>query len=279
MTQNKIPVIITGVAGRMGKTLATLATRHSQCILGGATEQAGSALIGQDVATLTGSKSTGLSVQDDLRTALPPHKKGVIIDFTAPRATLNHLKIASLTKTPIVIGTTGFEKKGIEQIKQASKKVPIVMAPNMSLGVNTLFVLTQLTAQILGDDYDIEVFEAHHKLKKDAPSGTAVKLAQILAETTARSYPKDFCFERNGLIGERTRKEIGMQVLRGGDIVGEHTIYFCGMGERIELTHRATSRDTFALGALKAAAWLARQKPGLYDMKDVLGLKTLKLKP
>ena len=147
----------------------------------------------------------------------------------------------------------------------------------MSLGVNVLFVLTELAARILNNGYDIEVFEAHHRLKKDAPSGTAVKLAQILAEATQRQYPEDFVFGRNGLVGERSNKEIGMQVMRGGDIVGEHTISFCGIGEKIELSHQATSRNTFASGALRAAHWLSQQKPGLYDMRDVLGLKNLTL--
>lgn len=273
----KTPVIIIGAAGRMGKTLVACSLNHEKCSLFGATEHTGSSLIGQDAGLVAGVATSSIAINADLSALLKANNEAVTIDFSSPKATLTHVSLSVSQKNPIVIGTTGFTDLEKENILKAAKEIPIVMAPNMSLGVNTLFVLTELAAKILNNGFDIEVFEAHHNLKKDAPSGTAVKLAEILAESTNRSYPKDFVFGREGIVGERSKNEIGMQVMRGGDIVGDHTVFYCGMGERVELTHRATSRSTFALGALAAAHWVSKQKPGLYDMKDVLGLKNLKL--
>ncbi len=257
-----IPIIITGASGRMGKELIDLILASKEYKLVGATENSSSKLIGQ--------KMDDIFVTKNLTEVQKP--SGVIIDFTAPEATMTHLDFAVLKKIPLVIGTTGFSPTQIETIKQASKKIPLVFSPNMSVGVNALFKLIADAARILGPHFDLEIFEAHHRLKKDAPSGTAVKIAEILAEATRRTYPDDFNFHREGLVGARPQKEIGMQVLRGGDIVGEHTVFYCGEGERLEIKHVATSRKTFASGALRAAAWLLSQKPGLYTMKDVLGL-------
>jgi 4-hydroxy-tetrahydrodipicolinate reductase len=173
----------------------------------------------------------------------------------------------------MVIGTTGMSAAEREQVTLAARKIPIVFAPNMSVGVNVLFKIAAEVATILGEDFDVEILEAHHHLKKDAPSGTAVHLGEIVAEALGRDYPEDAVFTRQGFTGARTRREIGMQTLRAGDIVGEHTVLFGGMGERLELIHRAHSRDNFAAGAVRAALWLADRAPGLYDMQDVLGLK------
>ncbi len=271
-TNMKTSVIITGAAGRMGKTLVARALSMEGLQLAGATEQKDAPSIGQDAGVFVGLSETGVLLSDSLDQTLKSAGTGVvIIDFTSPKALESHLSSALARSIPIVIGTTGMDDTQRATITTASKKIPIVLAPNMSIGVNTLFGLTAQAAGILKDSFDMEVFEAHHKLKKDAPSGTAVRLAEILAENTSRSYPDDIVFHREGLVGERTQKEIGMQVLRGGDIVGEHTVFFCGNGERIELTHRATNRQTFADGALRAACWIVGQKPGLYTMQHVLG--------
>ena len=184
-------------------------------------------------------------------------------------------EFAEKNKIAAVIGTTGLNNDEKDKIRKAASTIPVVQSPNMSVGVNTLFKITEITARILGDDYDVEIVEAHHRFKKDAPSGTAVRLGEIVAETLGRKYPEDAIFERKGIIGERSDKEIGMQTLRAGDIVGEHTVMFGGIGERIELTHRAHNRENFARGALKAAKWVKSQNPGYYDMQDVLGFKNI----
>ena len=173
----------------------------------------------------------------------------------------------------MVIGTTGFTKDDLKEVHKLTKKIPCVMASNMSTGVNLLLKVLQDIAQVLGDAYDVEIIEAHHRMKKDAPSGTALKMAQVIADALKRNLDKDAVYARKGIIGERTAKEIGIQTIRAGDIVGEHTVIFGGLGERIEVTHKVSSRDTFARGALRAALWVHKKKAGLYDMQDVLGLK------
>ena len=270
MSKNKTPIIITGGAGRMGRMILSQALAGPYEI-NGILENENSEFIGKDASLLAGMTHP-LSVIVQSSFPVVKNKKPVIIDFTSPLATLKYLKQALALGCPFVIGTTGLNEKEKEEVKKASKKIPIVFAPNMSVGVNTLFALVKKAAGILGDGFDIEISEAHHRLKKDAPSGTAVKLAEIAASTTGRKYPNDAVFERLGNVGARTDKEIGMQVIRGGDIVGEHTVYFISEGERIELTHRATSRKIFAAGSLRAASWVYDKKNGLYDMQDVLGL-------
>ena len=199
----------------------------------------------------------------------------VIIDFTFHKATMEFARLAARHARAMVIGTTGLTAENLAELAELSRNFPCVQAPNMAVGVNVLFKLAAKTASILGDDYDIEIVEAHHNKKKDAPSGTALKLAEMAASGVNRNLAEVGVYERHGMIGERTKKEIGVQTVRAGDIVGEHTIYFAGPGERIEITHRAHSRDNFAKGAATAAAWVAHQKPGLYSMFDVLGLQDL----
>lgn len=214
--------------------------------------------------------SAALDAGDDLVGALA--HCDVVIDFTHASATLSVAKACADAGKPLVIGTTGQTDPDRAGILQVATKLPIVFAPNFSVGVNTLFWLTQKAAEILGPDFDLEVIETHHRLKKDSPSGTARRLAEILAETRALSYQSDVRHGREGMVGERTRTEIGMHAIRGGDVVGDHTVLYAGLGERLELTHKASSRDTFAKGALRAAKWATSQPPGLYDMQDVLGL-------
>ena len=197
----------------------------------------------------------------------------MLIDFTSPEATLEHVRACADHHRPIVVGTTGFSKEEVEEVRKYTDKISCVLAPNMSIGVNLSFKILAEVAQALGDDYDVEIVEAHHRMKKDAPSGTAMKMAQVLSTALNRNLDEVGVFARKGIIGERSRKEIGVQTVRAGDIVGEHTVYFAGKGERIEITHRAHSRDTFAAGAVRAALWVSAKKSGMYDMQDVLGLK------
>ncbi len=267
-----INVIVTGAAGRMGSTIIRLINGDSELKVVGAVEREGFEEIDAGIPANLGE--IGVTIVDNIE-KLSNVNADVIIDFTMPDATIKTLKFAMANSVAMVIGTTGLTEDNRVEIKKASEKIPIVQSPNMSVGVNTLFKLAEITAKILGNDYDIEIFEAHHRFKKDAPSGTAVKLCEIVATAVGRKYPDDAVFERNGIIGERTDKEIGMQVIRAGDIVGEHTVMFGGIGERIELTHRAHNRENFARGALKAAKWIFNKNNGFYDMQDVLGLKNL----
>jgi 4-hydroxy-tetrahydrodipicolinate reductase len=195
------------------------------------------------------------------------------MDFTTPNSTKENIRLSSKYRKAMVIGTTGFSKVDMQEMQGSMGNIPCVMASNMSTGVNVLLRVLQDIAKVLGDEYDMEIIEAHHRLKKDAPSGTALKMAHVLAEATNRNLDEVAVYARKGLIGERTKKEIGIQTIRAGDIVGEHTVIFGGLGERIEITHKASSRDTFARGALRAAVWVSGKPAGLYDMQDVLGLK------
>lgn len=264
-------VIIAGATGRMGSRLATLSYEYPDLTLAGGFERAGHKDIGKDIGVLCGVGEKKIVLADSLGSVIDAGD--VIIDFTAPLATLTNVALAAAKKKAMVIGTTGIEKEQIEEIKIASREIPIMFAPNFSVGVNLLLKVLKDVARVLGDEYDIEIIEAHHRLKKDAPSGTALKLAQVVADAVNRDLDEVGVYARKGIIGERTKKEIGIQTIRGGDIVGDHTVMFCGLGERVEITHKATSRDTFTRGALRAASWIVKQKPGLYDMQDVLGLK------
>jgi 4-hydroxy-tetrahydrodipicolinate reductase len=208
---------------------------------------------------------------DDLPAVLP--SCDAVIDFTNATSTVAIAEACAAVGKILVIGTTGHSDGDRRRITELSKTIPIVFAPNFSVGVNTLFWLTRKAAEILGPDFDLEVVEMHHRLKKDSPSGTARRLAEILADVRQLEYSKDVMHGREGMVGERTNVEIGMHAIRGGDVVGDHTVIFANVGERVELTHKASSRDTFAKGALRAARWAQGQKPGLYDMQDVLGLK------
>jgi 4-hydroxy-tetrahydrodipicolinate reductase len=243
-----LKILVNGARGRMGQTV---------------------------IACAAGDPALEIAAQidlgDDLGAALP--RCEVIVDFSHHSTIEPVLARCIEQQKPLVIGTTGHTDSQIAGIRHASQQIPVVYAPNFSIGVNTLFWLTQKAVEILGPDFDLEVVEMHHRLKKDAPSGTAKRLAEILAEGRNLSYKTDARHGRHGIVGERTQNEIGVHALRGGDVVGDHTVIFAAAGERVELTHKASSRETFARGALRAALWLKSQPAGLYDMQDVLGLK------
>ena len=264
-------VIVAGAAGRMGCRLVALIKDSTVLSLAGAIEGKGHGALGADAGETAGCGRAGVPITDNLA-ALLVHGE-VVIDFSSPEATLNHLRLAAQHRRAMVIGATGFSPAQLEEVKSLVSQVPCVMSPNMSVGVNLIYKVISEMAKTLGDEYDIEVIEAHHHLKKDAPSGTALKIAEVLAKAVNRDLDQVGVYARQGLIGERKKGEIGIQTIRAGDIVGDHTVLFGGMGERIEVTHRASSRDTFAGGALRAARWVVQQPPGLYDMMDVLGLK------
>jgi 4-hydroxy-tetrahydrodipicolinate reductase len=266
-----IKVIVAGAAGRMGGRLVALLKESAALMLVGAVEGKGHVSVGEDAGELAGCGKTGVVISEDLSAIID--RGEVIIDFSAPAATLGHLRIAAQHRRAMVIGTTGFSPQEMNEFRTLGKTIPCVFSPNMSVGVNVILKVIAEMAKSFGEDYDIEVIEAHHRLKKDAPSGTALKMAEVLAKAVNRDLNQVGVFARKGLIGERRRGEIGIQTIRAGDIVGDHTVMFGGMGERIEVTHRVQSRDTFARGALRAARWVVKQTPGLYDMSDVLGLK------
>ena len=266
-----IRVVVTGIAGRMGGSVVRLLRSAEAMKLAGATEQAGSAHVGVDAGTVCGLPPMGVAVVDELGTALQAGAD-VAIDFSTPAASIAHARLCAQKRVALVVGTTGIESAGRAAIAEAARSTAILMAPNMSVGVNVMLKLVAQAARALGDGYDVEIVEIHHRHKKDAPSGTALRLGEVAAEALDRDPQRDFRTERSGIIGERTRKEIGIQTLRGGDVAGEHTVLFVGEGERLEVTHRATSRDQFALGALRAARFLVGRPPGLYDMFAVLGL-------
>ena len=262
-------VIVTGAAGRMGSTNVRLVVEDKELKLVGAVERKGFQPIDAGIPANVGE--TGIKIVDDIW-KLEGVEADVIIDFTMPEATMINVEFALKNKINMVIGTTGLSDENLKKIEEASQKIAIVQSPNMSIGVNVLFKITEIVTKVLGNDYDIEIIEAHHRFKKDAPSGTAVKLGNIVASTLGRDYKKVAKFERCGIIGERTKQEIGMQTIRAGDIVGDHTVLFGGIGERIELTHRAHNRENFSRGAIRAAKWLKGKKTGLFSMIDVLGI-------
>lgn len=255
----------------MGATLVAAVRAADDLFLTAATERPDSQAIGRDAGLVAGTGPSGVSIGSDLTAALG--SVDVLIDFTTPEATLKHVSQCVALKRAIVIGTTGLSASDKATIAEASKQIPILLAPNMSVGVNVLFRIASEVARVLGDDYDIEIVETHHKLKKDAPSGTALRLAEVLADAMELDPAKDLVKSRDGNIGARPKRTIGVQTVRGGDVVGDHTVFFLGEGERVELTHRATSRGNFAHGAVRGARWIVKQGPGLYDMQDVLGLR------
>ena len=264
-------IIVAGAAGRMGSRIIALSKEYPDLKLTGAFEKKGHEAVGKDIGLIAGIGETGVRLSDRLEDII--ENGDVIIDFTTTSSTKGNVKLSSTYRKAMIIGTTGFSKDDLKEIEASIKSIPCVMASNMSTGVNLLLRVLQDVAKVLGDEYDIEIIEAHHRLKKDAPSGTALKMAQVLADATSRSLDEVAVYARKGIIGERTKKEIGIQTIRAGDIVGEHTVIFGGLGERIEITHKASSRDTFARGALRAALWVSGKPSGLYDMQDVLGLK------
>lgn len=266
-----IRAIVTGAGGRMGGRVLALAKEADDFQIVGATERPGHPAIGQDAAEVAGLGSVGVKVADDLTKIITGGN--VVIDFTAPEASIGHLRAASDAGVAIVVGTTGLSKDQLEEARRLATKMPCVISPNMSVGVNVLFKTLKEVASALGDDYDVEIVEAHHHFKKDAPSGTALRMAQVVAEALGRDLERVGVYGRKGIVGERPKAQIGVHTVRAGDIVGEHTVVFGGMGERIEIVHRAHSRDNFARGALRAARFVVKAPKGLYDMADVLGLK------
>jgi len=265
-----IRIAIAGVSGRMGRALLEAVAADDNCVLGAALDRSSSPLLGQDAGVVYGAVS-GVAVSDQGPAALIASQ--VLIDFTRPEATFGYLDACVAAGVPLVIGTTGFDDAGKARIRDAAGTIPVVFAPNMSVGVNLLMKLAELAAQVLQDGYDIEIIEAHHRHKVDAPSGTALGLGQAVARALDRDLAQCAVYGREGVTGERDPRTIGFATVRGGDIVGDHTLMFAGIGERVELTHKASSRATFAQGALRAAKWLQGREPGLYDMRDVLGLQ------
>jgi 4-hydroxy-tetrahydrodipicolinate reductase len=266
-----VRIAVAGAAGRMGSRIVALAQEVEGVALAGAFERAGHPRAGSDAGEVAGVGPVGVSIEESAENAL--QGADVLVDFTHPEGTLLNVEAAVRTGKAVVTGTTGFSAEDLQKIARAAQSVPCVRAANMSLGVNLLLKVLADIARALGDDYDVEILEAHHRMKKDAPSGTALMMAEAVARALGRDLAQDAVYARKGIVGERTKKEIGIQALRGGDIVGEHTVLFAGQGERVEVTHRASSRDTFARGALRAALWVAGKPAGLYDMQDVLGLK------
>lgn len=254
----------------MGKRLVSLVQESKNLQLVGATETKGHPDLGKDAGTVAGCGPLDVLLTEDLAKTLP--HADVVVDFTSSAATLNHLSQAVRHKRAMVIGTTGFSPDEMNQLRTYAESIPCVQAPNMSVGINVLLQIIGKVAQALGNDYDLEIIDAHHNKKKDAPSGTALKLAEALAAAKGWDLEETGVYSRHGMIGERSKKEIGIQTVRAGDIVGDHTVLYGGPGERIEIIHRAHNRDPFARGALRAAEWVVHQPPGLYGMVDVLGL-------
>jgi 4-hydroxy-tetrahydrodipicolinate reductase len=254
----------------MGGAVVRAIQQSADCRLVAAIDKPGSARVGKDAGEISAAGHLGVSVTDSLESALG--LKSVIIDFSNPAASLEFLRSAAKKHVPMVIATTGFDDKQLAEIKRLALRTPTLLSANTSLGVNVLVSLLGKAAKMLGDDYDVEIVEAHHRFKKDAPSGTALALGRAVAAALGRDLDKVVVNGRRGIVGERGKKEIALLSVRAGDIVGEHTVIFGGIGERLEFIHRAHSRETFARGALRAAQWLAKRKPGLYGMQDVLGL-------
>ncbi|NQT90088.1 MAG: 4-hydroxy-tetrahydrodipicolinate reductase [Candidatus Omnitrophica bacterium] len=262
-------IVITGISGRMGKRIASLALQEETFRILGAVEDKGHPDIGRPLEEIVGVCCSDIKISDDLAGAA----KGadVIIDFTSAPSTLSNLDIAQKLNLPIVIGTTGLTEEDLRAVKKASGSIPVLFSSNMSMGVNLLFRVAPEIANALGKDYDIEIVEAHHSRKKDSPSGTAKKLAELIAEAKGKRLKDIAVYGREGDVGRRPKGQLGIHSVRAGDIVGDHTVVYAGDNERIEITHRAHSRDVFAQGALRAARFLADKSPGLYDMQDVIG--------
>jgi len=266
-----IKAIVSGPAGRMGGRIIHLIEAAEGITLAGAFEQPGHAAVGKDVGEVVGLPHKGIKVAGSLAEILG--QGDMVIEFTHPEPSLNHLREVAAAGKAMVLGTTGFSPAQVAEIHALGARTRLVFAPNMSVGVNLMFKVVADIGKVLSEGYDVEIIEAHHRLKKDAPSGTALKLAQVIAHALGRDLEKVGVYARHGIIGQRTDKEIGLQTVRAGDIVGEHTVLFGGIGERLEIIHRAHNRDNFAKGAVRAAQWIVNQPPACYDMQDVLGLK------
>lgn len=261
---------ILGAGGRMGRELIQAVLARAGAELAAAVVRPGSAAVGRDAGALAGTGALGVTLGDDPVTAA--RASDVLIDFTLPAAFDANLAAARAAGVPVAIGTTGLDARQLQSLNEAAGEIGVVFAPNYSSGVTLAFRLAALAARALGDEFDVEILEAHHRHKVDAPSGTARRLGEVVAGALGRDLDAVACYGRKGHTGARDARAIGIQSIRGGDIVGEHTVLFAGEGERIELTHRASSRRTFASGAVRAACWLVGQRPGRYGMEDVLGL-------
>ena len=267
---NQVRIAIAGASGRMGRMLVETTLKSSDLVLVAAFEQPDSPFIGKDAGELAGLPS-GVAITSDVAAGLA--KADCLIDFTRPEATLQHLELARAACCGMVIGTTGFSTEGKAAIASAAEHIPVVFAPNMAVGMNAVFKLLDLAARILNEGYDVEIIEAHHRLKVDAPSGTALRMGEVVAGALGRDLESCAIYGREGVTGERDGQTIGFATVRGGDIVGDHTVLFAGIGERIEITHKSGSRMPYASGSLRAARFIAGRKAGLFDMQDVLGLK------
>jgi 4-hydroxy-tetrahydrodipicolinate reductase len=267
---SEVKLALAGAAGRMGRTLVEAVLRSGDLALAAAIEAPGHAQLGRDAGEALGA-TTGVALTADVAAAVAA--ADCLVDFTQPEATAGHVEACAAAGTAAVVGTTGFIAAQRERISAAAKRVPIVMAPNFAVGVNAVFKLAELAARILGDGYDVEIVEAHHRHKVDAPSGTALRLGAAVAAALGRDLEACAVHGRSGITGERDPRAIGFHAIRGGDIVGEHSVIFAGEGERVEVGVRSGSRMTYALGALRAARWVRGKPPGLFDMFDVLGLK------
>jgi len=266
-----VKAAVSGAAGRVGQAIIRAISRTDGIVLAGALEGEKHVSLGEDAGQQAGTERADVPVTSGLEDVLKD--ADVLIDFTIPRAALNHVEACARTGTAAVVGTTGFSPEETEAFTLFAQQTRTVFAPNMSVGVNLLFRLAEMATRFLGDSFDVEIIEAHHRMKKDAPSGTALMLAEVTAAALDRDLDTEAVYARHGMIGERTDKEIGIQTIRAGDIVGEHTLLLAGPGERLELTHRAHSRDNFAQGAVRAALWVVNKPNGLYGMADVLEFK------
>jgi len=260
-----IRAVVAGAAGRMGSRVLAMLREEKDFAVTGAFERSGTEYVGRDAG--------GIRIASGIELALE-NGADVVIDFTAPSATMQHAPVCAARGVALVIGTTGLSAEHKTELRTLARRIPLLLAPNMSVGVNVLFRLVAEAAKALGATYEIEIVEMHHRMKRDAPSGTALRLAEVAAEALGVDPADAFVYQRHGDVGARKKGTIGVQALRGGDVVGEHTVHFLADGERLELTHEATSRDNFARGAVRAARWLSGKKPGFYDMQDVLGWKT-----
>ena len=263
-------VVVAGAAGRMGSRLVALLKDDPELRLVAALEAPGHAAVGRDAGESAGVGRLSVPITDDVEAAIGTGR--ILIEFSVPEASLAHVRVVARQGGRAVVGTTGFTAPQREELARLGASAPLLVSPNMSVAVNVAFRVLADMARLLGDDYDVEIVETHHRFKKDAPSGTALRMAEVVAQALGRDLAKAAVYDRHDQLAERTRKEIGMAALRSGDVVGEHTVSFGSLGERLELTHRAHSRDNFARGAMRAARFIATARPGLYSMQDVLGL-------
>ncbi len=264
-------VAVAGAGGKMGGRLVHLVQESGDLRVMGGVERRGHPAIGRDLGEFVGLGVLGVPVVDDLNALVADID--LLFEFTIPEASLEHLRVMAEHGKPMVLGTTGFSKAQLDEVQRLARRMPLFMAPNMSLGINVMYKLIVDAARLLGSDFDVEIVEAHHRYKVDAPSGTALRMADILSQALGRDAEKVGVFGRKGIIGQRKDDEIGVMSLRAGDMAGDHWVLFGGVGERLEIIHRSQSRDSFGRGALRAARWIVQQQPGLYDMQDLLGLK------